>query len=283
MRSSCKILLFMAAFLDSVIPGSCLEIIAHRGASHEAPENTVAAVRQAWKQSSDAVEIDIHLSRDGQIVVMHDATAERTAGDERKISEMSLDEIRALDAGTWKNREYAGEKVPLLDEILALIPPGKRLYIEVKCGREIVPELVCALERAGKPGREVCIISFDWDLLRELKKQIPQYEAFWIRGYDANIGIEEAYREFIKRCRDADLDGIDLSHAWPLDARWMKEFREAGLKVLAWTVDDPVVARRLTELGVDGITTNRPGWLRDQLDQPDQLGKGEALTGKTTY
>jgi len=259
MRSSCKILLFMAAFLDSVIPGSCLEIIAHRGASHEAPENTVAAVRQAWKQSSDAVEIDIHLSRDGQIVVMHDATAERTAGDERKISEMSL------------------------DEILALIPPGKRLYIEVKCGREIVPELVCALERAGKPGREVSIISFDWDLLRELKKQIPQYEAFWIRGYDANIGIEEAYREFIKRCRDADLDGIDLSHAWPLDARWMKEFREAGLKVLAWTVDDPVVARRLTELGVDGITTNRPGWLRDQLDQPDQLGKGEALTEKTTY
>ena len=242
-----------------------IEIVAHRGASHELPENTISSFKRAWQDNADAVELDIHLTKDGKIVVIHDSNTLRTAGREGKVSEMTFEEIRALDAGAWKGSEFSNEKIPTLDEVLALKPEGKRMYIEVKCGTEIIPELINTLQRAQRPMKDIAIISFDLAVLQEAKKKIPQVSALWLRAYDPNVETSAAYREFIRCCREAKLDGLDLEYKWPLDEKWMKEFRNAGLKILAWTVDDPEVARQLVTLGADGITTNRSRWLRGQL------------------
>ena len=135
-----------------------VEIVAHRGASFDAPENTVAAIKLAWEQKADAAEFDVFLSKDGKIVVIHDADTKRTAGVDRKVADTTLEELRKLDVGKWKDAKFAGEKIPTLEEMLATVPAGKRVFIEVKCGPEIVPELDRVLKaseaQAGADARD---------------------------------------------------------------------------------------------------------------------------------
>jgi glycerophosphoryl diester phosphodiesterase len=109
-------------------------LVAHRGASFEAPENTLAAVRLGFAQGADAVETDVHLSKDERIIVMHDDNTWRTARHVALIAAQTLDEIQKLDADGWKDARFEGERVPSLEEVLAVVPPEKRLLVEVKCG-----------------------------------------------------------------------------------------------------------------------------------------------------
>jgi len=115
------------------------ETTAHRGASVEAPENTLAAVRAASDAGADAVEVDVYLSADNRIVAVHDKTLKRYGGPDKPIASMTYAELQKHEVGSWKDRKYAGEPIPLLSEILKTIPPGKRLFIEIKCGVEILP------------------------------------------------------------------------------------------------------------------------------------------------
>ena len=107
-------------------------IIAHRGASFDAPENTLAAVNLAWQQNADAVEVDVHLSRDGHLFVIHDADTRRTTGLDRKVAQLKLPQLPRHDAGRWKGAQWRGEKIPTLDEVLATVPRGKKIFIEIK-------------------------------------------------------------------------------------------------------------------------------------------------------
>ncbi len=112
-----------------------MKIIAHRGASFDAPENTLAAIRLAWQQQADAVEIDVHLSRDRHLVAIHDFNTRKTTGRNRPVARQTLAQLRTLDAGQWKHPRWRGEKIPTLEEVLATVPPGKRLFIEIKARR----------------------------------------------------------------------------------------------------------------------------------------------------
>src|SRR5258706_7289864 len=114
------------------------EIIAHRGASHDSPVNTLAAVQLGWKQRADAVEIDVQFSKDNHIVVIHDDTTRKTGGLRRKVGEQTLAELRTLDVGRWKDARWRGEKIPTLAEVLATIPDQRRLFVDIKCGPECV-------------------------------------------------------------------------------------------------------------------------------------------------
>ncbi|MFM7750164.1 MAG: glycerophosphodiester phosphodiesterase family protein [Opitutaceae bacterium] len=134
---------------------AAVDIVAHRGASHDAPENTVASARLGWSQGADAVETDIHLTKDGRVIVCHDKTTQRTTGHDGVITAMTLAELRALDAGRWKGPQFAGEKLPLLEEQLALIPAGKTMLVEIKTGPEIVPGFRRVLAAAGATERNV--------------------------------------------------------------------------------------------------------------------------------
>jgi Glycerophosphoryl diester phosphodiesterase family len=139
----------LAALALSLSAARGLEIIAHRGASADAPENTLPAMKLAWEQGADAVELDMYLSKDGRIVVFHDTTTKRFDGRERKVAHLTLEEMRGLNVGAWKGEKWAGERVPDLVEILNTIPAGKRAVLEIKCGPEIVPELARVLGAAA--------------------------------------------------------------------------------------------------------------------------------------
>lgn len=243
-----------------------VEIIAHRGASGDAPENTMAAFRLGWEHG-DANELDIHLTQDGQIVVLHDATTRRTAGLDKPVAQQTLAELRALDAGSWKGAAWAGEKIPTLKEVLDALPEKKRLYIEVKCGPEVLPELQRTIGAAAPKAAQLAIIGFSRETMVQAKKLLPKIPVYWIvpSKPDPKTNRAPDLDDLIATCRAGGLDGLDLHHGFPIDAAFVAKVRAAGLKLLTWTVDDPETARKHAAAGVDGITTDRPALLRRML------------------
>jgi glycerophosphoryl diester phosphodiesterase len=244
-----------------------VEIIAHRGSSFLAPENTRAAVELAWHEGADAVEGDFRLSADGKIVAIHDADLRRTAGIDRRIVECTQEELRTYDVGSWKGPQFPDERVPTLEELLATVPAGKRFFVEVKCGTEITNELRRVVENCGLDPKQIVPISLQFDVIAEIKRAVPQCPAYWVVEFkrDTNGAWQPQPGDILNKTENAKLDGLDLMATGPIDAAFSQQIRSAGLGICVWTVDDPILARRLIDLGVQGITTNRPGWLREQL------------------
>lgn len=240
-------------------------IIAHRGASHDAPENTLAAARLAWEQGADALECDVHLAKDGRLVVIHDGDTQRVAGRRRTVAQTTSAGLQQLDVGAWKDRGFAGERIPTLGQMLAAVPAGKRIFIEVKSGAAAVPALVRSLAHCTLQPAQVAIISFDLAVARAAKRALARCEVAWICERATPGGDQPRLDDAIAAACEADLDGLDLDVAWPVDARVVQRVHDAGLKLYTWTVDDPAVARGLAAAGIDGLTTNRPGWLRAHL------------------
>lgn len=244
------------------------EIIAHRGESGDAPENTLAAFRLAWERGVDAVELDVHLTKDDRLLVCHDADLKRTGGVEITIKESEWSELQGIDVGRWKDPKFAGECLSLIDEALPLIPDGARCFIEVKVGPESVPALVRAVRAANKSPEQLPVISFKSETIAEVKKQLPQHKAYWLVSFkqDEQSGRwSPSLDEVLKTAKEIGADGLDLSWKGPWDDEFVKRIRDAQLELYVWTVDDPQVARRFMQYGVDGITTNNAAFMRDQL------------------
>lgn len=246
-----------------------VEIVGHRGASYDAPENTLSALKLGWEQQADAVEFDVFLSKDGQIVLSHDADTKRAAGVDKKIVEQTYAELRHLDVGSWKSQKFAGERIPLLSEALATIPAGhKRVFIEVKCGPEIMPELKRVLDEANRPAAETAIISFNKDVVAAAKKTVPACKAYWIVSVKKDKQTGEwnhTVDSLIQTAKDLQADGLDLSACDLIDLDFGSKVKSSGLELLVWTVNEVKVARQMIAAGVQGITTDRPQWLRDEL------------------
>jgi glycerophosphoryl diester phosphodiesterase len=241
-------------------------IIAHRGASHDAPENTLAAIHLAWKQNADAVEMDVHASKDGHVVVIHDANTRKTAGVRRKVASQTLAELQALDVGNWKAPKWKGERIPTLADVLATVPPRKRLFVEIKCGPVCLPRFAEDVRASGLQSDQVVPIGFALDTMSELKRICPELTVCWVAEFKRTLrGWKPLAEQLIAQARKAGLDGLDLSGRGPVDRTFADKVHAAGLQLYIWTVDSPERARELFDAGVDGITTNRPGWLRDQL------------------
>lgn len=248
-----------------------MEIIAHRGASHEAPENTLAAARLAWEQRADALECDVHLTRDGRLAVVHDDDLRRLAGSPLRVADATLDELREHDVGSWKEAQFSDERIPELDELLRRVPAGKRLFVELKGGAALVPELVRGLSRTRFDPAQLVVISFQLDAARAAKRALPTAESCWVLERE-ETGRTPEVGAILHSARGAGLDGIDLDYTWPVDAALCRQVHGAGLKLYVWTVDNAATAARLARDGVDGITTNRPGWLRTQLELQRTIG-----------
>ncbi len=242
---------------------SALEIVAHRGASHDAPENTLAAVALGWAQNADAVEIDVYLTRDGEVVAIHDPTLMRTTGRAARVDELTLAEIRKLDAGIWKGAAFRGERVPTLAEVLATVPAGRRLFIELKETPGLVPALTQAVKGGPLAVDRVVLISFDAGALREARWAMTDCQTLLI--LDTPEGAPSRLPEWIKRCRDDGISGLDVSAGWPITADLVQRLRAENLQLHVWTVNDARRARELAAAGVASITTDRPGWLREKL------------------
>ena len=149
-------------------------IFAHRGASGEAPENTLAAFKLGLAQGCDAFELDVHLSKDGQIVVIHDGTIDRTTDGLGAVNEMTVEELKAFDAGSWFDEKYRGERIPLLEEVFDITPGHIIINIEIKgsYNGQLEPALIDLLKKRDRLDT-VVISSFDWKSLRYIKELEP--------------------------------------------------------------------------------------------------------------
>lgn len=237
-----------------------MEIIAHRGASGLAPENTLAAFQLAWEVRADGIEMDVHLSRDGRVVVHHDADTRRSAGVDLLIADTASSELRKLDVGRSHGLRHAGQTMPFLEEVLATVPAGKRVLIEVKSNAGIVPALQAALAGADLTRMRLDLISFDIETLAACRRalRLPSYPVF---EYDAM----QSPAHWIELAGRLGFSGLDPEHHC-LDAEFAHQARRAGLELLTWTVNDLSQLRRLHALGVAAITTDWPREMRQVRD-----------------
>lgn len=251
----CIVLIFV--FLP---PAFACEVIGHRGAAFYAPENTLASLEMAWKMGVDGAEIDVYMSRDGRIMVIHDDNAKRTAGADINIAEGFSSELRTLDAGSWKDPKFSGEKIPFLEEALATIPPGKKFFVEIKCGPEAIAAIVDIARTSGK-AEQIIFISFNFDVVKKIKKMMPEAGAFWIVEPEdlqkTENGKPVTESTMIARTKKARLDGIDMDHKMA-SSRFIGDIHRAKMKAYCWTVDNPLTARLLKSFGMDAVTTNKP-------------------------
>ncbi len=246
------------------------EIIAHRGASYLAPENTMASVRLAWAMDVDAVEFDVFLTADNEIVVFHDRNTKRITGRDRPVEEQTLDELRELDYGAWKAPQWEGEVIPTLDEVLATLPRGKRMFVDVKSDTRIVKPMLEAFDRSGHHAHQLVVIAFSYELAAKTKQLRPHIPVFWLVSFRQDEETGEwlpGMEEVIRKARQAHVDGINVNgNREPArNPANIAKVRESGLGYYVWTINHIDDAQEFLEWGVDGITTDRPAWLKKQL------------------
>ncbi len=241
-------------------------IVAHRGASADAPENTVPAFQLAWEQGADAVEGDFRLTSDGQIVCIHDAHTPKIAGTKLTVRKSTLAELRALDVGVHRGEVFRGTVIPTIAEVFATIPEHGKIFIEIKCGKEIIPPLLEAITNAGLSVEQIVVICFKKGVIRELKAQAPGCKALWISNFKKGWSgrTTPAVETVLATLKEIRADGFSSSKDVP-DEDFIKRVKAEGYDYNVWTVDDPDTAKRLRQWGVDSITTNRPGDIRKAL------------------
>ena len=158
-------------------------IVAHRGASKEAPENTLPAFKLAWKQGADAIEGDFHLTKDGHIVCIHDRNTKKVSGENLVVRNVTLAELRKLDVGVRHGKAFTGTIIPTIAEVFSTIPEKKTIYIEIKCGAEIIPALLQEIEKSDLKREQIVVICFDKKVIKELKSKAPRFKASWLSGF----------------------------------------------------------------------------------------------------
>ena len=226
-------------------------VIAHRGSSGHAPENTMAAFRKAVAQGATFIETDLQLSRDARFVAIHDSTLDRTTGVRGAVHDLTLADLRRLDAGSWFGSEFAGERIPTLEEILQFSKKHDVVfYLEVKPSGSWGGEhaLIGALRESGEIPR-VVVISFDPDILESLRKLEPTLMTGLLYEGQLPDPLEKAVQI---GARQLAVRG-DLVTPVLLTAA-----RKKDLQVVCWTVNHPAHMRMLIDAGVDGIMSDYP-------------------------
>ncbi|MBK9385229.1 MAG: HEAT repeat domain-containing protein [Planctomycetes bacterium] len=243
-------------------------VVAHRGASKQAPENTRAANELAWKLGAHGLETDVRLTKDQRIVCLHDESLKRTTGVDRPVHALSYEELGALDAGAWKDSAYAGERIPLLEEVLAATPRGKAFFLEVKAGEEIVPHLKKVLDASDRRD-QVTLIGFDFEVLRQLRASLPDVPILWLVGAPRDARTKSygpIDPQCARRAAEAGFQGLNVDRRG-VDAKLVAAAKAAGQELFVWTVNDPAEAQRLRDLGVTAFTTDVPDLLLPALRQ----------------
>ena len=260
--AACGVLTALAVGLNLVVfrPGgdnSLLDmpvVMAHRGNAATAPENTLPAFQQAMDAGADYIELDIRLSKDGELVVLHDSSLYRTTGDRHQVWQLTLKQLRRLDAGSWFSAEYAGTRIPTLREVLELTAGQIALNIEVKTGGPGDPVApLCALLAEYGVEDDCVIASTDYHILSRVKKVNPDLSTLFI--------ISVAYGRVTNlRCADA----FSLRGAF-LNAELVRKAHGMNKAVYAWTLNSAAEIESAIRMGVDGIITDRVKTARSLL------------------
>jgi glycerophosphoryl diester phosphodiesterase len=247
-------------------PRSQPRVIAHRGSSAHAPENTLAAFTLAAGQGADAIELDVDLTRDGHVVVMHDAAIDRTTDGRGRVADLTLDEIRRVDAGAWKDAVFAGERVPLLEEVFEAV--GQRVLINVEIkgmsprGTGLEAKMAALIEKHGLIDR-VIISSFNPFALRRVKRANPHLACGLLYAPGLPIFLRDAWLAPL-------IPGLNAHHPHhsQVNQAVVGQFHARGLAVNVWTVNQTGIARAMIQAGVDGLIGDDPVLLRETLELP---------------
>ena len=226
--------------------------IAHRGASGNAPENTLVAFKKAIKIGVDAVELDLHGTADGEIVVMHDSTLDRTTNLRGAINNTTLETIRGADAGEWFDTEFTGEPVPTLEEALECIAAETIAVLEIK--DPLIAEAVVAKIHETDTLDLTVVISFHTKVLQTIRALEPRIPTGWL------IGNHNKHLSPIHLCQQLGELGsslLNVNHQL-ITAEFAYEVQRRGIALWCWTVDDITRMREMKTLGVQGITSNYP-------------------------
>ena len=254
-------------------------LIAHRGESFDAPENTLPAYRTAVERGF-GFECDIYLSKDKRLFTFHDGNLRRTTGGARTeaCAEASWDEtvskVNVGGWGKWKGSKFDPTRPALLSEVLDLARDGRWIYVEVKGDNpEWVPYIKSEFAKNEKAHpRNVLFISFGEKVCAELKRQMPEYRVYWLTGCRKRVKGEadrakwpvRAPEEIVAKLRELGADGVDISFdPAVIDAAYVKAVKDAGYSFHVWTIDDPACARLAFSVGADTLTTNRAKYILD--------------------
>jgi len=241
-------------------------VVAHRGSSFDAPENTLASARLSIEMGADGSECDVYRTADGVIVLLHDETLMRTAGLDKKVTECDYETISKLDAGSWKNQKFAGEKVPTLKEYLAVFKgTTTRPVIEIKMGG-IEKAVIDVIKEAEMTDR-VVIIAFSENVVKKVRELEPNISVAWLYGKKEETWTVEQMANFLtEKAGFCNTNILDLNHEL-LSPELLKILRNRGFFVWAWTVDDPARMETLLRWGIDSITTNKPDLLIEIMNR----------------
>lgn len=242
-----------------------MELIAHRGASAYAPENTLSAFKKAIDMGLNAVEFDVQFTLDGKAVVTHDYTLERTSDGRGHINDFNLSQLKELDFGKWFSEDYKNEKIPTLDEVLDIVKNNYLINIELKRDKDdkrfFSKSIVETIDKFDIRDK-VLISSFDHELLKDLYK------------IDQNLKIallfpKEIERNFENLKEYIDKLNIKVSainpHKDSLNEISTKNIKKLGLKIISYTVNEKTDYNRLKDLGVDAVFTNFPDLTEENI------------------
>lgn len=244
--------------------------IAHRGASGYAPENTLSALRLAVLMNADCLEIDLQLTKDGEIVVMHDRTVNRTTNGKGEIRRMTLADVKALDAGSWFNaeypmyarEEYAREKVPTLREVFETFGNRTSYLLETKSNADNpgLEEKLWALVEQYDLADRVAVQSFSRKSLKKLRKLAPSLKRYQLIWYNHPSTITRGKLREIKKYAN----GIGVTYN-KINEEYVRKAKEKGLSVIPYTINSQTHMDRAVRWGADGIYTDYPDRLRELL------------------
>ncbi|TYB32978.1 MAG: hypothetical protein FXF49_08845 [Flexistipes sinusarabici] len=241
-----------------------MKIIAHRGSNMKAPENTVSAVKQAWLDGADGVEVDIRLTADKNVVAFHDEDTNRLTGTEYKIYKYSFDFLRNLDCTLQKDSEKISDKIPAVEEIVDATKNGKELFLEIKCGKEIINPLREKLADIFPfDKKKLNIISFLPEVLVNIWSSFHEINTYKLINLDRNPNMN--YLSAVNEAVKNGITGLGISGDFYRCRQMVILAKSAGLKTNVWTVDDTETAAKYHETGLDYLTTNNPALMRNIL------------------
>ncbi len=261
-----------------------MEIVGHRGASEDAPENTLESLMLAWEQGAYAAECDIIRTRDGKLVLMHDDSTKRTAlnGVDLVVEQADWKELKEIDVGSWKGEKWRGVRIPLLKDVLRAITDGKHLYIEIKTGdtnlgadMQLIGDLDKLIEKENISPEKITFICFDHAFLNKLKKILPHYKAYYLTTFEPfpgkwpDVRNEQELEMYIHEAVKNGINGLDMENSSVITKEWVEKIHYSGLKVAIWSYgkDDTIEnARRYCDIGIDFLTTNMPARILRALE-----------------
>ena len=262
-----------ASYEDERVP-NFTTLIAHRGESHDAPENTLPAYKMAVERGF-GFECDIYLSKDGKIFTFHDASLKRTTNgaNTNRCTDVTWAELEKCNVGgwgKWQGSKYDGTRPALLEEVLELARPGRKIYVEVKGqdeGAKWVEAIREAVRRSPKANPEtILFISFSAKACAEIRRLMPEYKVYWLVGQNPKSPISA--ERVLKTLRQCGATGVDMKFVPGIvTAEYVWKIRDVGFEFHCWTIDEPEVAREALRRGIQTVTTNRAKFIQSSIEK----------------